>query len=1117
MISGFNLSPSQFNLWRVQANDDLASPIAQAWFALAGQVHPPAVHAVLQRAIARHEILRTTFVQTAGMEAPLQQIHPEGKLNWRIEDWQSDALQTDNTGNSQGGEHGEIALDISAKMGEKCVRCDRSESDRIEHILCAERQEFDRLDQLPLLRAVLVQRAPQQHHLLLTLPALCADAQTLTVLFAELVEGYGQEEPSPNSESPPVPYVQVAAWQNQLLNDQDEDAAAGHQFWSRQLSSVMSAQFPLRHRLAIPTHDMSVYGHELTPNLCAQLHQQSRSLSTDPATLLLSSLMSLLWRHQISADPSASSILTVGVACAGRPYDELSNACGLFTQSLPLTLSLDADTAFSTLLAKVHQGQEDLEEWQDYFSTQTDLVLPVQFEAVTLPAKQRAGEVAFEVKRLWIHHSPCELRLVVVTRGDAIELEWHYDSTLFSKDAIASLASQLQTLVVSASQHADTKLAQLPLLSEEQRQRLVQPSHPATPTSPPAPCLHQWFEQQVERTPHDPALVVADQSITYQELNRRANQLAHYLQHIGIQLDDRVALYFDRSIDFMVALLGTMKAGAAYLPLDPALPPARLAFRLQDARAAVLLTQSSFLAQLSEQASPEAVSEAISTVCLDRDREAIAQQPTANCVSAVTSAHLAYVIYTSGSTGRPKGVAIEHRHLLNYTQTIIERLALPPAASYAILSTLAADLGHTMLFPSLCQGGTLHLIPTAYGHDVQALATYCQDHMIDCLKIVPSHLSALLDTPQAASILPRQRLVLGGEVCRWSLIERIQDVNPTVQIFNHYGPTESTVGVLTHAVNGSSNGSRAQASHTVPLGRAIANTQVYVLDADLQLVAVGVTGEVYIGGAGLARAYLHHPALTAATFIPDLFGGQHAEYGEYSGGRLYRTGDLARYLPDGSIEYVGRVDHQVKLHGYRIELGEIEAYLLQHDDVREAAVLLREDEPDNPLLVAYVVLREDAALSPSDLRPYLRQYLPEYAVPTLVIGMRALPLTPNGKVHRAALPRPEKIRPHLSPQYVAPRTPTETAIAEIWSEVLGLEAVGVTDRFFDLGGHSLLATQVLSRLRIAFEVELPLRELFDAQTVAELAELIEFALLQDIEAMSDDEVEALMQQTSEVS
>jgi len=1121
MISGFKLSPSQDNFWRFQTSGDgLASPTTQAWLALDGQVHPPAIHAALHRAIARHEILRTTFVQTAGMEAPLQQVHPEGKLNWRIEDWQSETHQSEN---SQFGKHGKISLGTSGTP---------IESDRIEQILCSERRELDELTQLPLLRAVLVHCSSKQHHLLLTLPALCADGQTLNVLFAELVQGYGQEEQiPPNNESPPVPYVQVAAWQNQLLNDQDEDALAGHRFWTRQLSGLVPSHFPLRNRIAEPMQDKSVYWHKLAPDLCARLHQQAQTLGIDSAVILLSGLGGLLWRHQISSYQLASSTLTVGVACAGRPYDELSDACGLFTQFLPLNLSLDADITFSTLLARVHQGKEDLEEWQDYFSAQSGLVLPVQFEAVTLPSSQTAGGVTFEVKRLWTRHLPCELRLVAMTRGDAIELEWHYDNALFPKEVIVCLASQLQTLLMSAIQHPEAKLAQLSLLSEEEHQRLVQ-LRSSTPTPPPAPCLHQWFEQQVERTPHDSALIVADESITYQALNRRANQLAHYLQQAGVQPDDRVALYLDRSIDFMVALLGTLKAGAAYLPLDLALPSTRIAFRLQDARITVLLTQSAFLDRISEYVQVEGAS----IVCLDRDGEAIAQQPTANCASAVTSSHLAYVIYTSGSTGQPKGVAIEHRQLLNYTQSIIERLALPPAANYAILSTLAADLGHTMLFPCLCQGGTFHLIPTAYGHDVQALATYCQNHPIDCLKIVPSHLGALLDSPQAASILPHQRLVLGGEVCRWSLIERIQTLNPTVQVFNHYGPTESTVGVLTHAVsdalaNGTPEGGTSDSgapnsealemlsytSHTVPLGRAIANTQVYVLDADLQLVAVGITGEIYIGGAGLARAYLHHPALTAAAFIPDPFGGQNAESGGHLGGRLYRTGDLARYLPDGSIEYVGRFDHQVKLHGYRIELGEIEAYLLQHDAVREAAVLLREDEPDNPLLVAYVVLREDEAIAPSDLRPFLRQHLPDYAVPTLVIGMKALPLTPNGKVHRAALPRPEKIRPHLSPQYIAPRTPTETVIAEIWAEVLGLETVGVTDRFFDLGGHSLLATQVLSRLRTTFEVELPLRELFNAQTVAELAELIELALLQDIEALSDDEAEALMQQTSEVS
>ena len=732
---------------------------------------------------------------------------------------------------------------------------------------------------------------------------------------------------------------------------------------------------------------------------------------------------------------------------------------------------------------------------------------------MTIPLKETIGGVSFEVKRQWTYRSRSELRLVSVMRGEAVELEWHSDRDLFSAEAIACLASQLHTVLMAASHQPNTELARLSLLSEDQRQQLALDF--SSPSGlPPAPCIHQWFEQQVERTPEHTALRVDDQSMTYQDLNRRANQLAHHLKQLGVKPDDRVALYLERSLDFMVALLGTLKAGAAYLPLDPALPPTQIAFRLEDAHVALLITQSAFLEPtVFKQISVNATC----MLCLDRDGEAIAQQPSSNCTSTVTSGHLAYVMYTSGSTGCPKGVAIEHRQLLNYVQSVIKRLALPTAASYAILSTLAADLGHTMLFPCLCQGGILHLMTPDYGQDAQALADYCQRHSIDCLKIVPSHLAALLDGSQAVSILPNQRLVLGGEVCRWSLIERIQALKPTVQIFNHYGPTESTVGVLTYPVNTTPE-TVHQASQTVPLGRAIDNTHVYVLDPDLNLAPVGVTGEIYIGGAGLARGYLHRPSLTADAFVPNPFVSNHSnEFDIHWGGRLYRTGDLARYLPDGSIEYIGRSDHQVKLHGYRIELGDIETHLMLHPDVREAVVMLREDEPDHPLLVAYVVLRGDGAIAPSDLRSFLQQHMPDYAVPTLVMEMNALPLTPNGKVNRSALPRPEKIKPHLSDQYVAPRTPTEAVIADIWSEVLGLETVGVNDRFFDLGGHSLLATQVLSRLRDTFEVDVPLRQLFDAQTVAELAELIELALLQDIEALSDDEAKALMQQTSGVS
>jgi amino acid adenylation domain-containing protein len=450
------------------------------------------------------------------------------------------------------------------------------------------------------------------------------------------------------------------------------------------------------------------------------------------------------------------------------------------------------------------------------------------------------------------------------------------------------------------------------------------------------------------------------------------------------------------------------------------------------------------------------------------------------CESEVTPDNLAYVIYTSGSTGKPKGVAVEHRQILNYVSSIVERLDLPGGGNFATVSTLSADLGNTMVFPSLCLGGTLHIISQERLTSPDDLAEYFNRHRIDCLKIVPSHLEALLSSEHPEQVLPRHRLVLGGEASNWGLIERVRALAPECSVFNHYGPTETTVGVLTYRIDGEQH--RGSAA-TLPLGRPIANTQVYILDTYGQPVPLGVSGEVYIGGAGLVRGYLGRPDLTAERFLPNPFSAK-------PGARLYRTGDLARHLPGGDIEYLGRIDHQVKIRGLRIELGEIEAALRSHASVKEAVVMACEDAPGNKRLVAYLMSDRRRAVEMDELRAHLQAQLPEYMVPAAFMMLDSFPLTPNGKIDRKALPPPELAQAISEKSYVAPRGPVEAVIAALWAEVLGLERVGVHNNFFELGGHSLIAIQVIARIREILRVDLAVKSIFEARTVAELADVI---------------------------
>jgi len=1058
-ITGFHLSPHQRHLWQQSETDTRLLP-AQCSFTIQGELQPPQLKAALQTLVEQHEILRTAFQQTPGLPLPLQVIQPPAPIAWQVIDLSMAA-----------------AADQTAKMRAWQV---------------SEWHQLHALAMSQHLRALLFRLGQQSYRLLLTLPALCADTQTYQILLMQLSQCYVGDLSWLEEE--PLQYAQFAAWHNQLLTDKDEAALAGQAFWQQQdLANHKALRPPLRYRYSQPpAFTPQVYRVDVAPAVAIALQQSEFSIQA----ILLTSWLSLLWRHADAAE------VTIGVACEGRQDEELVQACGPFTRFLPLRCDLSGEMPFSALLRRVEQVYHDLTVWQDYVPTDLSddpIRLPVGFEFVKLIPGVTVNGIQFALDQAWVYPDCFDLKLTTLQREGRLILEFHYNETVLSGAAIAALADQLDTLLRHVSRQPTTAIGHLSLVSDQLRQKyLTQLREPPPLPAPPSParCLHQRFEHQVEQSPSHVALIVEDQQLTYRELNQRANQLARYLKQLGAGPEVRAALYLERSPDLMIALLAILKAGSVYLPLDPMLPANRINFQLRDAQTAILITRQSLLG--------DEIEVPAQIVCLTSDRARVEAQSDANLETTVIPTNLAYVIYTSGSTGEPKGVAVEHRQLLSYVDSVLERLDLPTGAHYATVSTIAADLGQTMIFPCWCRGGTLHLITTERVSDAQAWASYGEPHPLDCLKIVPSHLQALLQTPHSQSLLPRQRLVLGGEVCPWTLIEQVQQLVPSCRIFNHYGPTETTVGALTHGVTTDALAQRPAA--TVPLGQALANSRVYLLDRHLAPVPVGIPGEIYVSGAGVTRGYLQRPGLTAARFIPDPFSTQ-------PGTRMYGTGDLARTLPDGTLEFIRRVDSQVKLHGFRIELGAIEAQLMQHPDVQMATVILREDTPGNPLLVAYMVLQSEAVEETATWRAFLQQWLPAPMIPSLFVTLPALPLTPNGKVDRQALPVPAKLSPDLSAQYVAPRNPTEEAIAAIWMEVLDLETVGVHSHFFDLGGHSLLATQVLSRLRETFQIELPLHQLFEARTVAEIAVVVVAALLEEIETMTDEEAEAMIQRT----
>jgi amino acid adenylation domain-containing protein len=672
--------------------------------------------------------------------------------------------------------------------------------------------------------------------------------------------------------------------------------------------------------------------------------------------------------------------------------------------------------------------------------------------------------------------SKFDMGLVLEESPNSFVASVEYSTDLFDADRIARMVTHLKTLLENVLANPDQRIGYVSLLSKEEQQQLFFEWNDTTTPYPDELCMHQLFEAQVARTPERFALSFEGERLTYRQLNARANQLAHFLRSLGVGPEVMVGISLDRSLDLLVAVLGVLKAGGAYVPMDPTNPPDRLAFMIEDTQVPILLTQKSiydlrFAIDGLGQSNNLIVNRQSKIVNLDAEWERIAQFPDTNPDVPVLPDNLAYVIYTSGSTGVPKGVLVPHRGVANLVEQI--RPFSDPDGRALLFASLSFDASVLQSYLAWGVGGE---VVVARQDDLLPglpLLRLLQKQRISHLSIVPSALAALPDGE-----LPDLKVIIaGGEVCSSELVARFAAGR---SFSNGYGPTETTVW--------NTNAICTDGSVKPHIGRPMGNSRVYILDARLMPVPIGVPGEVYVGGVGLTRGYHQRPALTAQVFVPNA-------YGNIPGERLYKSGDLARYRADGNIEFLGRVDYQVKIRGYRIELGEVEAVLNGHAAVRECVVVAREDVAGDKRLVAYVVATPGMRPSVNELQGYLQTKLPQYMVPAAFVTLESLPLTSNNKVDRAALPLPESARPELETQFAAPSSEVERQLAEIWVEVLQLDEVGVHDNFFMLGGHSLLATQVFAKVRDVLSVELPMRALFEAPTIAGLAERV--AQLQD--------------------
>lgn len=1032
-IEGLRLSPQQKRLWLWQQQGHLVH--ARGVVMLDGAFDEEAVLVALRRVIARHDSLRTTFYRQPGMKVPFQVVHEAGDLDWHVLD-----------------------LRHLPRDGE------REEAPE----LVARRKDAPDWERGPLVRAIFCRWTETHTRILLDVPGLCADAKSLSNMVAELSRALDGDLGDQGDD--PVQYGQFSEWQHELI--EAEEAAQGRAWWFRCNSAGLdSLVLPFEREPSLTGSDAGRRPiHRL---LSAAEIRRLRDRAAD-AHVSLPTLLYGCWSALLSRMTGVREL-----ACwwrsDGRPYEELFEGIGLFERWLPLPFRIEGNMALRDLLSMLSRQQAQAEDWQQYYAGRSEDeelqavrdAIGFEYSRRPMPHRTTAGVIALTEGSLCAE--PFKLRLACLEDATGLTMNWHVDRERIPNEMMEALADRYVELLRGLPERLDITIDELEIVGTGERIRLTRELNRTGHSGESTPLMHSLIEAQAKQNPAHTALVAGSRRLSYDALNRQANRIAQGLRRRGVTIGDRVGLCIDRSADMIVAMLGVLKAGAAYVPIDPAHAAVRLAPQMAQSGAAILLTRSA-----TDQPLPR-----FDGVILNLPED-VANEPDDDLDLLFSPDELAYVIYTSGSTGQPKGVAVSHRSLANYTSAITRRLGLAGRLQFATVSTLSADLGHTVIFPALTSGGCLHVIDYETATDGRSFASYLTAHPIDVLKIVPSHFKALLATREGQVVWPRAYLIFGGETLSWELADQVRR-EASCAVLNHYGPTETTVGATTSLVT---DDPAPRIARSVPIGCPIDNLETYILNERREPVPIGVAGELYLGGQGLARGYWNQPDRTAERFVPNPHASE-------PGARLYRTGDRARRLPDGSIEFLGRLDHQVKIRGFRIELGEIETVLREHPAVQDVVVMVREDSQGASYLAAYYVAREGEP-DGRTIQDFLRSRLPDYMVPTAVVALPALPLSANGKVDRRALPEPEWDGQDVR-RYVAPATPTETILAGLWTDVLKREGIGAQDNFFDLGGHSLLATQVMSRLRNAFAVELPLRTLFESPTIAQLARVIETA------------------------
>ena len=1043
-----------------------------------------AFQAAWQQVVERHTILRTAFIWE-GLDEPLQVVRSRVTIPWEEQDLR-----------------GLSAIEQAAAL---------------HTFRQAEQTRGFVLSQAPLMRMALLRLSTDcyhfvwsHHHLLLDGWSFSLILDEVTAFYTALQQGYSFTLPQPR------PYRDYIAWL------QAQNVLEAEQFWRQHLAGfsaptpLIEGSFARKERISEPEVAREEQELRLSHATSAALQTFARQHQLT-LNVVLQGAWALLLSHY-----SGETDVVFGTTVSTRPAElpGVETMAGLLINTLPVRVSVPPDAGLLPWLKHLQTEQVEARQY-DYSS-----LVQIQgwsavprgqplFESLLVvenypvrASTSNEGNLAIEEISSSVEQSNYPLTLTI-TPDTALLLRAGYERRRFQRQTIARLLRHLETLLESIVTYPDRAVLELPLLPVEETQLLLHRWNQAIPPSRSTACLHLLLEQQVTRTPTSLALSCEGQTLTYAELNSKANQLARYLRSCGVGPDTLVGLCLERSLNLVVGLIAILKAGGAYLPLDPTYPRKRLAFMLADSGTSLVITSSALLAEQDFE------HEGVQAIDLERDWEMIAASGTENVVNTTHPEHLAYVIYTSGSTGTPKGVAIPHATIVRLFTATADWFHFDERDVWTLFHSYAFDFSVWELWGALLYGGRLVVVPHWVSRSPDVFYQLLSTERVTVLNQTPSAFRQLLAaedallTPQPLAL---RYVIFGGEALDLPSLQpwiaRHGDVHP--RLINMYGITETTVHVTYRPLTQAD----VEAGQGSVIGGAIADVSLYILDARQRPTPIGVPGEIYVGGMGLARGYFRRPEVTAERFVPHL-------YSQTPGARLYRTGDLARYVPTGDIEYLGRIDSQVKIRGFRIELGEIEAALVQHPTVREAVVVTQEEAAHDTRLVAYIVPAHNgtnhsgddqpqyAAPDSAELRAYLKELLPEYMRPSAFVMLAAFPLTPHGKVDRRALPAPSQVRPETTVTPVAPRNSVEETIASIWCEVLHLQHISVHDNFFDCGGHSLSATQVISHLHGLFQVELPLRTLFEAPTIALLAEAI---ILKEIETADNDAIAEILAQ-----